>query len=236
MEPLTCKRCTAPIPAENILNDGRLAVCKFCDTVHHLDQDLIPFPEKPKRDKKKRQMPEKFIIEQHPDGVEVIYRWLGKQHWAMLLFAVFWNGFLFVWVMISLSMGAYFMILFAGIHIAIGVGIGYYVLSGFLNRTSIMIRDSALEIIHRPLPVFGMKDQVIERQKIEQAYCKRRVAYTSNDVPVYVFDVHYLDEYEEEQTLVKGLDMLSKALFIEQQIERIYAIDDEPVEGEYTRR
>lgn len=237
MKALICKHCSASIPEENIINDGRIAICAYCDTVHHLSEETLPFPEKSKRkEKQKREIPDKFTFEQHPEGIELQYRWLGKQHWALLFFALFWNGFLVVWVGIALSTGAWIMIVFASLHIAIGVGIGYYVLSGFLNKTSIMIRRQEIGIKHAPIPMLGNPDKIIDRRSIEQVYCKQRVAYTSNDMPVHVFDVHYIEKGGGDETLVRGLDKLNQAIFIEQQIERIYRIEDRPVDDEYQGR
>lgn len=237
MEALVCKNCSAAIPEKNIINDGRIAVCAFCDTVHHLNDETLPFPEKPKRkEKQKRQIPDKFHFEQHPEGVELRYRWLSKVHWGLLFFAVIWNGFLVVWITISLTTGAWFMILFASIHILIGVGIGYFVLTGFVNKTSIMIGGQGLDIKHGPLKSFGNPDTIIDRRAIEQVYCKRRVGHTTNDVPHYVFDVHYIEKGGGDKTLVKGLGDLNEAIFIEQQIERLYRIEDRDVDDEYKGR
>lgn len=237
MEALTCKNCSASIPEENIINDGRIAVCEFCDTVHHLSQETLPFPEKPKRqDKQKRSIPDKFNLEQQAEGLELSYRWLGKQHKGLLIFAIFWNGFLAIFIPAILSSGEVFPLLFMIPFILVGVGFAYYVLTGFMNRTTIMIRREGLEITHAPIPMFGASDKAIDRRAIEQVYCTRRVAYESNDVPVYVFDVHYIEKGGGDETLVKGLDDLNKAIFIEQQIERLYRIDDMPVDTEYQGR
>lgn len=237
MEALTCKHCSASIPEENIINDGRIAVCAFCDTVHHLSEETLPFPEKSKRkEKQKRDVPDKFMFKKNPEGVELEYRWLGKQHWALLFFAVIWNGFLVFWIGIALSTGEWMMLVFASLHIAIGIGIGYYVVSGFVNKTSILIRRQGIGIKHAPIPMIGTSDKIIDRRSIEQVYCKRRVAYTSNNVPVYVFDVHYIEKGGGDETLVKGLDKFNQAIFIEQQIEQIYRIDDRSVDDEYKGR
>jgi hypothetical protein len=70
MEALSCKNCGASIPVENIINDGWIAICAYCDTVHHLSDETLLFSEKPKHSEK-QQIPDKFIFEQHPEGVEL---------------------------------------------------------------------------------------------------------------------------------------------------------------------
>ena len=237
MEALTCKNCGAAIPLENIINDGRIAVCPYCDTVHYLEEETVPFPEKPKREEKqKRSIPDKFSLEQVPEGVELKYRWLGKQHFGLLFFAIFWNCFLLIFVPAILASGEAFPLLFMIPFVLVGVGMAYYVLTGFLNRTTIMINREGLDISYAPIPTIGTTNKTVDRRAIEQVYCTRRVAYESNNVPVYVFDVHYVEKGGGDETLVKGLDDLNKAVFIEQQIERIYKIEDMPVDTEYKGR
>jgi hypothetical protein len=237
MEALICKQCGAAIPEENIINDGRIAVYSFCDTVHDLSEETLPFPEKQKRqEKQKRSIPDKFIFEQHPEGVELRYRWLSKLHWGLLFFTILWDGFMVVWISIALATGAWIMIVFGSLHIAVGAGLAYFVLTGFINKTSIMIQGQGLEITHSPIPAIGTSNKIIDRRAIEQVYCTRRVGYTSNNVPHYVFDVHYIEKGGGDETLVKGLDDLNEAIFIEQQIERIYHIEDRPVDDEYKSR
>jgi hypothetical protein len=181
-------------------------------------------------------VPDKFTIEQHPQGIELSYRWFGKQHMGLMLFAVIWNCFLVVFIPAILSSGEFEPLIFMTPFILVGLGFAYYVLSGYLNRTTIMIGGQGLDISHAPIPVFGASNKMVDRRAIEQVYCTRRVAYLSNDVPVYVFDVHYIEKGGSDQTLVKGLDALNKAVFIEQQIERLYRIEDMPVDTEYNSR
>ncbi|MDQ7033824.1 MAG: hypothetical protein Q9P01_03015 [Anaerolineae bacterium] len=73
---------------------------------------------------------------------------------------------------------------------------------------------------------------MIDRRAIEQVYCKQRLEYTSNGVLLFVFDVHYIEKGAQDVVLVKGLATHEEALFIEQQIEKLYGIKDEAVADE----
>lgn len=239
---LECKHCHAPLPKDTLAGDD-IIVCEFCSTVHYMNPQDISYPDKPKRQqaKHKRSKPEKFMLNRMPDGLEINYRWLGKQHKGLMFFAVIWNAFIIFFTA---------MMLFAGVEdsdfespiailcflipfYAVGIGMAYYVLTGFLNQTYIRIRGNGIETSHAPIPTFGVKNQVIHRKDVAQIYCTRRVAYTSNDVPVHVYDVHYVKHGGDDYELVKGLDSLHKAIYIEQQVEHLYRIDDARVEGEY---
>lgn len=236
---LECKHCHAPLPKVALELNDEIVVCEFCNTVHYRNEQPMAYPEKPKREKMKRSMPEKFNLNRLADGIEINYRWLGKQHTGLLFFAIIWNAFIgfFTFFMFvgMMSEGSFeFMILcFLVPFYAVGIGMAYYVLAGYLNQTSITIRGNGIETLHTPIPMLGVTNLTADRRAIKQVYCTRRVAYTSNDVPVYVFDIHYVKKGGDDYKLIKGLDSLNKAIFIEQQIERIYRIADVPVEDEY---
>ncbi len=239
MKVLECKHCHAPLPEEALANNDDIVVCDYCDTVHNMNPTPISYPEKQKREKTKRKSPDKFVINQLADGLEIQYPWLGKQHKGLLFFAIVWNAFIgFFTFMMFFGMASEgdfepmvlcFMIPFY----IVGIGMAYYVLAGFLNRTTVTIRGDGVATRHSPIPMFGTSNIHADRRAIEQVYCRRRTAYESNDVPVHVFDIHYVKKGGDDTCLIKGLDTISKAVFIEQQIERLYVIDDIAVEGEY---
>ncbi|GAB5490119.1 MAG: hypothetical protein Phog2KO_03340 [Phototrophicaceae bacterium] len=204
-----------------------------------MNTDTLSYPEKTTQEKTKRKRPDKFVIKQQTDGLEIHYPWLGKQHKGLLFFAVIWNvfiGFFTFMMLFGMASDSSFepiILCFLTPFYAVGIGMGYYVLTGFLNRTTITIRQNGVESVHSPLPALGTSNKQADRHTIEQIYCRRRTAYESNDVPVYVFDIHYVQKGGEDTCLIKGLDSISKAVFIEQQIERLYHIDDVMVDGEY---
>lgn len=237
---LECKHCHAPLPEKNFSGSDDVVVCEYCGTVHYLNETPVAYPpEKPKREKSKRSKPDKFTLNKMADGLEIRYRWLGKQHTGLLFFGVIWNAFIifFTVMMVGgmMSDGSFEVMMFCFLtpFYAVGIGMAYYVLTGFMNHTSIQIRGGSIDTVHAPIPTFGTSNNSIDRRSIEQVYCTRRVAYSSNDVPVYVFDVHYVKKGGEDKELVKGLDSLHKAVYIEQQIEHLYRISDVPVDGEY---
>ncbi|MDQ7033823.1 MAG: hypothetical protein Q9P01_03010 [Anaerolineae bacterium] len=77
-ETIACKHCGAAISAESIA-DGELAICNICDALDNLSTEPIALPEKVKAKRHSLAL-NKFHIKQHPDAVEITYRWWGKQH------------------------------------------------------------------------------------------------------------------------------------------------------------
>lgn len=239
----SCKHCTAPLPEEALIKGDEVIVCDYCSTVHYMKPEPVENPEKPKNQaKKKREQPDNFIITPLDNGIDITYPWLGRQHRGLLFFAIIWNAFIafFTFVMIGGMMsdgGFELMVLcFLTPFYAVGIGMAWYVLAGFLNQTSIHIQRDGIATDYKPIPMLGAKSVNVKRDDIDQVYCRRRVAYSSNDVPVYVYDLHYVTSSGDDEEFLKGLETLNKAVFIEQTIERIYQIGDRPVDGEYGRR
>lgn len=239
MKVLECKHCHAPLPEKALASNDDIVVCDYCDTVHNMNTTPLSYPEKPKHEKTKRKRPNKFVINPITDGLEIQYPWLGKQHKGLLFFAIIWNAFIgFFTFMMFFGMASEgdfepIVLCFMVPFYTVGISMAYYVLAGFLNRTTVTIRPQGVEAIHSPIPMFGTSNIRVDRRAIEQVYCRRRTAYKSNDVPVHVFDIHYVEKGGDDTCLIKGLDTISKAVFIEQQIERLYVIDDIAVDGEY---
>lgn len=242
---LECKHCHASLPEEALANGDEIVVCKFCNTVHHMKQERLDFPDKAKhQEKAKRDKPEKFKLNKLGDGIEINYRWLGKQHTGLLFFAVIWNAFIAFFTFMAVFGGmessgddpGIMIFCFLTPFYAVGIGMAWYVLTGFLNQTHIQVRSKGISTTHGPVPWMGMSSHNCKREDVAQVYCSRRVAYSSNDVPVYVYDVHYVKHGGEDSELVKGLDSIHKAIYIEQVIEKLYKIDDTPVEGEHQSR
>ncbi|MEM9950960.1 MAG: DUF2975 domain-containing protein [Chloroflexota bacterium] len=241
---LECKHCHAGLPEDELARGEDIVVCSFCDTVHHMNQQAVGFPEKPKRrEKAKRDKPDKFTLNKLADGVEINYRWLGKQHTGLLFFAVIWNAFILFFTFMMIFGGfesdddpGIMVLCFMIPFYAVGIGMAWYVLTGFMNQTHIQVRRQGISTTHGPIPWFGRDDHNCNRDDIAQVYSRRRVAYTSNDVPVHVYDVHYVKHGGDDYELVKGLDALNKAIYIEQTIEKLYNIADAPVDGEHQSR
>ncbi len=101
-----------------------------------------------------------------PEGGSLIFRrrWYQPMVLFFAFFCLFWDGFLVVWygiVFTLLAEGATPAVVMAVlplIHVVVGVGLTYFTICGFLNRTEVRLEGSRLVVQHRPLPWRGAVD------------------------------------------------------------------------------
>ncbi|MCH6256196.1 hypothetical protein MLD52_06525 [Puniceicoccaceae bacterium K14] len=170
------------------------------------------------------------FIEEH--GKLVIRRkWFGPQFIFLTVFCVLWDGFLVFWYSVALSTpdAPLMMKLFPIGHIAVGLGLTYYVIAGYLNKTDISLDPSFLEVKHYPVKWFGNKR--IDIGDIKQVYTEEIVTRTKNGTRIsYVVKV--IQSNDKAQKLVSGLSSKDQGIFIESKIENILGIKNVPVSGE----
>jgi hypothetical protein len=122
------------------------------------------------------------------------------------------------------------MALFGSLHAVIGIGLTYGTLAGFLNHTRISAGPARLAIEHGPLPWLG--DKVLDPARVEQLYCLERRREHKGTVS-YTYDLHARLRDGRGQKLVGGLTSAEQAAFLEQQLEALLGIADQPVAGEH---
>ena len=176
-------------------------------------------------------LPDKLELRNEGSGMEISWRWFGWSVLFMTVFAVFWDGFLFVWYSIALSTGPALslMTLFPIIHVAIGVGITYSCLACWINRTSVKVNQGRITVRHGPLPWIGNKE--LDAASLKQLYTKEKVTTNRNSTTT-TYEVHVLTANGRNVKLVSGLEFSEQALYIEQEIERYFRIEDVPVRGQ----
>jgi len=177
-------------------------------------------------------MPKNIEVQEGNGVLQISYRWFRPLFIFLLVFSVFWNGFMIVWHGISIFSGAWFMSLFGLLHTAVGLGLGYYTLTGFVNRTTIWVGQGRLVIHHHPLPWWGNKDLLAS--EIRQLYCKERVHHSDSGTQ-YSYEVHAITQSGDKEKLLSNLTETEQALYIEQELERHLGIPDQAVRGELPR-
>jgi hypothetical protein len=159
-------------------------------------------------------------------------RWYKPYVFLLLFFALFWNGFMVVWMTMAFSREAWAMVAFGLLHAAVGFGLIYYVIATFLNRTDISTDPNHLTVRHFPVPWFGNKK--LDVLSIKQLYTKQHVR-RSNNREIVTFRLFAVTEDNREHELLTGLSDPGQAEFVESEIEAILQIDDRPVAGEFDR-
>jgi len=113
------------------------------------------------------------------------------------------------------------------------VAITYATLAGLLNRTTITVDAARLTVRHGPVPWRPLP--TLARGEIEQLYVTREVSRGKNGVSVS-FSVRAVTRGHSGLPLVKGLDQLDQALWLEQEFEQHLDLRDRPVAGELRER
>jgi len=119
------------------------------------------------------------------------------------------------------------MIVFPIAHVAVGVGLTYYTLAGFLNRSQLVIDRETFSVSHGPLPWLGYLRVPITQ--VEQLYCKGKPGQ-GNSAATFQLSVILKDGRKKD--LLSNLDSPEIGTYIEHQIENRLSIPDRPVRGE----
>jgi hypothetical protein len=229
---LVCKNCGASLEPENVAAALAIARCPHCDAVFAIAPppgDGVASGRVLQRER--IAMPRRFDILDLGNSLEIRRSWFSPGLFFLVFFCVFWNGFMIVWHGIALSTGAWFMSCFGLLHTAVGIGLAYGTLAGFVNQTVIRVGQGLLEIRHGPLPWLGNKS--FPAHEITQLYCKEHVHHGKNGTSV-TYSVELILQRGKE-TLVRSLPECEQALYIEQELERHLKLEDRAVRGEVPR-
>lgn len=253
---MNCPRCRALIPVDDVNLEHLLAKCRQCQEVFRFSVEEIeavtdrvrenePLPKASGREneplldislhKIRAPQPPNYRIEVSGHRRRIVSRWFEYRHLGMLMFCVFWDGFLVVWYTIAFSInGPWLMVIFPLIHVAVGVCLTYATLAGLLNQTVIAIDDGTLAITHGPVPwVGGLR---VPAMAITQIYCtaiplNRWRMTGANYGFIDPVQVRALLENGEQRMLFNTLPK-EEGLFIEQVLEEWLKIKPRRVPGQ----
>jgi hypothetical protein len=230
---LKCNNCGAAVPANDVNIFRTIAKCQNCD-------NIFDFSKKEEDQEWTRRRPEMLI----PEGMEVLklrseldidLDWSGsmskKGLGFLAFFALMWNGMLLPFIGGSIMSGTLLPLLFASIHIIVGIGMLAWVLANFINKSKVIVDKNQIEIKHGPIPIKGYKNRTIPSSDIDQLYVSRYVKSTSNGAPNHAYALYAILKNGEKITLVQGMNKETQ-LYLEQEIELFLEIDDRRVRGE----
>ncbi len=230
---LDCPSCQTPLRANDVRLDLALATCHACGEVHDLSARTASpsaraSPQKAPRPRIK--LPKRFQLDTSDGSARISWRWLSPKYLFMALFCLGWDGFLVIWYGIAFRMkeAPIVMLVFPLLHVAIGVGLTYSTLAGFLNRTRLEVSRDLLTIRHGPLPWGG--NHTLRGRQLKQLYVEESVRTNKGNTQVS-YHVMALDREGNKVKLLSGLEDKDHALFLEQELERHLGIEDAPVRG-----
>ncbi len=178
-------------------------------------------------------LPKHFKLEETPSSLRVSWRWFKpQQHIFMLFFCIAWDAFLFFWYTGGATRGGWLFVVFPLVHVAVGIGITYSTIAGFLNRTRVIVEDGVLRTRVGPVPWAG--NHTIARADLEQLYVTEKMSSTKSGSRT-AYRLEAMDRSGQQHTLVRDLESVDQARWLEIAIERRLGIVDEPVLGEARR-
>lgn len=222
---LTCPSCGANV---QVSEDSSRFTCEYCGRVTLLKAQFVA-PLRPKVP-----VPSVFKIERDPDAVRLVRRWFSLKYIPMAFFCVAWDAFLLFWYSIAFSAREtpWIMIVFPVAHVAVGVGLTYSTLAGFVNKTVVELTRDELAVWFTPLPWLG--ETTVKTAELQQLYSKE-TRKTGNETVTFTYELHAVLKSGIDKKLVSDLDTPEAALYLEQTLEGWMKITDRPVAGELPR-
>lgn len=158
-------------------------------------------------------------------------KWFSPAVFLLLFFCIMWDGFLVFWYLGATRMDTVPLmhILFPLGHVAVGAGLTYFTVAGFVNKTDIIISPMQLVVRIQPLKWPGEGTYFIS--DVKQLYTYEKVRKTKNGHSI-TYEVRMLDNHDQQKTLVRGLENKNQGIYIEKEIEKIIGIKDTAVAGE----
>jgi hypothetical protein len=176
-------------------------------------------------------IPEKLNVEETPREITISYRWFQPLAIFLVFFCFIWDGILVVFytAMLADSKGTPIVaMLFPLLHVAVGIGLTWYTISLFINKTYIVITKHNLSIQHKPLPTFFFKKNIeLDRMDVEQVYIKEVISRGKNGTS-YSYDLFYLDKNSRSKKILNESDS-ETAMFIRRKIEKYFGIEPKPI-------
>jgi hypothetical protein len=223
-ELLTCPKCHHLISGNDINIEKTIAKCSNC---HH----IFGFSHNSKIG---GLVPELIA----PEGIEVLklrseldlsLDWKkttskgGKTF--MLAFTFLWNLILLPFVLTILLSGNWSILLFISLHLAVGLGLLWYIAAVYLNKTSINLSRNHLRIRTVPIRFPFSKSGDYELSDIKQFYVSKYTASTSNGVPNYAYALYAIMNNGDKVSMLRGMNRETQH-YIEQELETFLGIQN----------
>jgi hypothetical protein len=231
---VSCPSCRAKILADDLNLQNLLARCRGCGSVFSFRSQLEaddPAAARVPAARRGVPLPARFRIERVGDRTTIFWRWFGPRYFILALFCAAWDSFLVFWYLMALKDNApWIMTVFPIVHLAVGVGLTYYTLTGFFNRTFVTVDGRRVAVKHGPLPIGRNHD--LAADELKQVYCAEQKSGGMSGPKPSSYNLNAVTRDGRKLTLIRGLDEPEQALYLEELIEVMLGIPDERVPGE----
>ncbi|WP_254509313.1 hypothetical protein [Anatilimnocola floriformis] len=233
---LTCPDCLKPVPAADVNIQLGVGKCLSCNSVFSLvDQAGRPIINL--RSSLPIAAPRHWRVDDFGPDLSIGWRWYTHAIWFLVFFAIFWNGFLLAWYTFAIGAflkgGGWFAVIpivFPMLHLLAGIGMIYWILVTFINRTEVRIASGELSVYQGPLPTWGNKR--ISVFEISQLFVTEQCHHRDHGY-AYSYNLNVLLNSGERMSLLSSISEPADALYLERTLEQRLQIVDQRVAGDW---
>jgi hypothetical protein len=162
-------------------------------------------------------IPEKFSITENHQEITIEKKWFSARHITLFIFSLIWNSILlFFFTAMVMGHAPLFVYLFTMFHAIAGSWMLYTAICGFVNKTILQANNQFITVRHSPFP--WTRQRKVDRRDIDQVYVTQEI-HSNKGITYITYSVHLLTRNNKTLSLLKGLDTLAEARFIEQKLE-----------------
>ena len=225
-----CPSCHSQIPGDDMDIANMVARCSRCNSLIDLKQFVTH--EDTGWDHSQVPEPSAVSVGYSGPGLRIVYDWFS---WGVIFhafFCIFWDSSVVAWYLKALSSnGPWLAMVFPVFPAAIGLGLTYCTLAGFLNDTTVTVDGELLTIRHGPLPWWG--NRTLYTDTLKTLYTQQKRDWNEGGVTGTIFVPSPKMGAKWSSSPDSGRRI--KLLFIQQRIEKHLGIEHRYVLGEVSR-
>jgi hypothetical protein len=210
---MNCPRCDTIVLAEDVNIQALVAKCRRCHEVFRVTDQLPPAVENGSPGRPVRvPQPATVVVQEEGDVRVMRRRWFRPVYLFLLFFCIAWDSFLVFWYTIGIFGGPgggmeWLFFVFPIAHVAVGLGLTYFVIAGFLNKSYVGVTADRLYVRHRPVPWPGNRD--LPTAAVKEVYVEQSsYTQTRHNQPVqYQYNLNAVTEDGKTKKLLGGLEL-----------------------------
>lgn len=157
-----------------------------------------------------RSIPQGLELLSTSHGIIIRKIWRSWKILPLAIFAAIWDSFLFFWYsqVITSHHAPLMAILFPIGHVAVGVGLTYYVVIAWINKTDVVVSASSVRVSSGPAPWVGNRE--VPTDQITDVVVRVRQGNRGRRT----YEIMYVDPSRREKKLVSWLSEADQAEYI----------------------
>lgn len=216
---LKCPNCGSVLLSDDCDMATGIIKCSYCKALATLPgagATTVSAQIQPRQDVP---MPPDMTCQDDGTNLIITRRWRSAILFFLIPFCIAWDSFLIFWYSMAFSGKApWIMIIFPIAHVAVGVGLTYFVLATLFNRTVIMAGQGILRVTTGPIP-WGWNIEM-SSSDIAQVFCKSKASRNRNGSGM-THSVWASLHNGTTRKLVGSVDDEDQVLFIEQKLIKV---------------